>query len=70
MNRMVLRWHLVESLVTYVFTLHMKAPDCTKLNFQVSMVWLLDELQGFSQFHGLDLGQSEVALHPFSLYSL
>ena len=34
------------------------------------MVWPLDEFQGFSQFHGLDLGQSKVALHPFSWYSL
>ena len=33
MNKMVMKWHLVESLVAYIFTPHLKAHGYAKLNF-------------------------------------
>lgn len=43
MNKIVMKWHLVESLVVYVFTPHLKAHDHAKLNLRFSMARPLNE---------------------------
>lgn len=45
MHRMVMTKHIVESPVPHAFTIDLKGyHDSIELNFNVSMVWPLDDL--------------------------
>ena len=52
MNKMLLKSNPVENLVACVCTLHLKAYDHKKIQFEFPVVQPLDEIHGPSQFHG------------------
>ena len=52
MSSLVLKGHLVVTLVAYVLTLSFKACEYTKIQFKISLVRPRDDFQGPSQFRG------------------
>ena len=57
-NRMVLKYDLIESLVVYVFLLHLKARDHRKFNFIFPWYGLLMSFKGRHNFMSMALGHS------------
>ena len=56
MNKILLQSNPVESLVACVSTLHLKAYDHKKIQFEFPMVWPLDEFMGSHNFMVKTLG--------------